>query len=982
MARKVNQLSEVKLINDNDSFLIETSSGSRQVKGVILKRLFLEAKLSIAQFDPNKGKITANLLDDSVLEMIAGNAPVNPTIEDYSITHNKLALGNISVNNFDENIQAVLCEYIESDKQIEYSNGSYKALDGSFQDGVGFSKKIKVEPSETILVTANNSVVDSALCVFFDKEDHFISSFTPTNNQLMKDIHVLVPQNCYNVIINTADKDSGDIKISRLSIINYADKFRDLNTKVEEYKKELDATDLNLEDRISDAETKLDDIGNFQDTRDYLKNLDIDNEELEKRVSNTEEENPFDWKQFDKAQVVFMIDAGNPDLPEVYNIFKNYNIPVSFGVPSSFLNNKLSNKITLKETLKGYVKNDGCEVLSQSIDSNVFMQTTTEEEAEKRLRLSKLDLMNAGFDINGFVKPMGEGSLSNLEQFEHLVKRYYRYGILSGKSEPFNITRVALKDSLSNLKNKIEETIMNETFIVFYCSSLDTIDVSVLNSLIQHILIKKEVKVTTLNNLYNNYRSTTLANKIAAGIDIGSLLEVNQVKNEDHLVIETENGPKKISKSNFDNVIRPFDYGYNIWYPSNFPKLPFRVFKNVDGHYKHEFNIDKEFIGYHLYVSCKEEEGSDTNTGTTPDTCLVNLSKAIEVANKSKYKNIVINVLSNLVDLNKGPLKTNFKLEKNIVIKHVNDEELIFTSAPLDLEWEDFEGIYRTYQTYSLNIRDRKYRDLDNIPLRYKPMPTINQVKETPGSYFISDTNYVYVNTIDERHPDTDILVNTSCSPSEWNISDHKLVFSNITFMMNHTVDDQVKVIGNENSTLISYKCKFVEGGNHGLFTNKVGKVFSFDCISCEQKGTGFYYKSTLEQGQNDLIFEFNCKGYNNGKLNSGVQSMTAANDGVNIIRINSNGHSCDGPICCDKNGCRSLMYGCTMCNSTRGKGNLNTGFWFDSELSNKPHQAYLIDCAGDSEYSLNADIVGFISVKNFKGIKIPEPIKRIIDFI
>ena len=282
MARKVNQLSEVKLINDNDSFLIETASGSRQVKGVILKRLFLEAKLSVTQFDPNKGKITANLLDDSVIEMISGTAPVNPIIDDYSITHNKLALGNVSVNNFDENIQTVLCEYIESDKHIEYSNGSYKAVDGS-QQSEGFSKKITVEPSETILVSANNSVPDSALCVFFDKENHFISSFTPTNNELMKDIHVLVPQNCYHVVINTADKDTGDIKISRLSIINYADKFRDLNTKVEEYKKELDATDLNLDDRIAEAETKLDDIGNFQDTRDYLKNLDIDNEELEKR---------------------------------------------------------------------------------------------------------------------------------------------------------------------------------------------------------------------------------------------------------------------------------------------------------------------------------------------------------------------------------------------------------------------------------------------------------------------------------------------------------------------------------------------------------------------------------------------------------------------------------------------------------------------------------------------------------------------------
>ena len=70
------------------------------------------------------------------------------------------------------------------------------------------------------------------------------------------------------------------------------------------------------------------------------------------------------------------------------------------------------------------------------------------------------------------------------------------------------------------------------------------------------------------------------------------------------------------------------------------------------------------------------------------------------------------------------------------------------------------------------------------------------------------------------------------------------------------------------------------------------------------------------------------------------------------------------------------------MCNSIREPGNTNTGFWFDSELSNRYHEAFLIDCAGDSEYSLNADTIGDISLKNFKGVKIPEPIKRLIQYL
>lgn len=984
MARKVNQLSEVKIINDNDSFLVETVKGSRQVKGLVLKRLFKEAKLSISQFDPNSGKITLNLLDEEVLDMMTGKTPINSVPADYSITHIKLAVGCVSPENFNEDLQAVLCEFIEDTNTPNYIAGSYKATDGTLLEE-GFHKLISVEPSTTLLISGNNNIPEGCLCSFFDKENSFISSFMPSTEGTpgkQEDIKIIIPQNCYSIGVNTLDKSVDHIKISRLSVINYSDKLRDLDTKVKEYKAELDATDLNLDDRLADAELKLEDIGDFQKTRDAINNLHIDNNELERRISDTEDENPFAWKQFEKTQVVFMIDAGTPDLLEVYNLFKGFNIPVSISIPTDKLNVTLSDTSIMKDKLLSLVKNDKCEVLSRSLNSDVFMNSTPEEEAERRFRQSKLDLVNLGFDINGFVKPTGNGSLPNLSIFEHILKKYYRYGILCGNNAPFNITRVSLNNTLETLKNKIEESIIAESSIVFECSDVNSLNRQAVEGLIQHILIKKEINITTLRDLYNNYRSTTLANKIAAGIDIDSLIEVNQVKNEDRMVIQTENGPKKITKSNFDNVLKPFDYAYSIWYPSGFPKLPFRVYKDIDNHYKHEFNINNEFIGEQIYVSCKEGEGSDTNGGLTPETCLVNLSKAIEVANKTKGKKIVINILNDVVDLNKGPLNVNFALERDITIKHVENKQILFTSSNLNNEWEDFENIYQSYQTHALNVRDNKYKDLDGLPIQYERQVTINAVKEKPGSFFISDTNYVYVNTIDGRRPDSNIIINTSVVPSIWNINDHKLVFNNITFMLSHVVSDQVRVNGNNNSTLINYGCKFINAGNHGLLTNKIGRIYSFECLSANNAGHGFNYTTTLAQGENDLVLEFNCRYYNNGNLMSGVISGSKAEDGLNIIRINSYGHTCDGPICCDKNGCHSLLYGCSMCNSIREAGNTNAGFWFDSELSNRYHEAFLIDCAGDSEYSLNADTIGDISLKNFKGVKIPEPIKRLIQYL
>ena len=988
MARKVTQLSEVNIINDNDSFLIETNNGSRQVKGFILKRLVKEAKLSISQFDPNDGKIPPELLSDKVLEMIAGTSPVSPTLDDYSITHNKLSLGSISEKNLDNNLQAVLCKLVETDKDVAYLTGYYNASNGAWVGGTGTegSKLISVEPGEEVVISTLNTIPNSCFCVFFDNKSKFVSSYLPSDPNNVYEVNhlVKVPAGCFKVGISTANKNDMPIVVQRKKIVNFNDLYRDLNTKVDENKAELDNTNNLLDGRVVELETKMDDIGDFQVTRDAISDLNYDVDQLEARVSETEKENPFAWKQFDKAQVLFMIDTGSRDLPEVYATFKKYDVPVNLGVPSSYLDNTLSDGTKLIDTLKTMVGVDKCEVLSQSIDGNVFMLNTPEEEAERRLRKSKQDLVKAGFDVNGFVKPMGEGSLASLVIFEHLVKRYYRYGILSGKTAPFNIQRIPLNDTLENLKNKVEEAIVNETFVVFYCSDMNSINVDVLEGLIQYVIIQDRVKVSTFKQLYDNYRSTTLANKIAAGIDIDSLLEVNQVNNEDKLVIQTANGPKKILKSNFDNVLKPFEYSYSIWYPSDFPQLPFRVYKDINGKYQHEFNIRNEFIGKQIYVACESGRGSDSNDGLTPETAVLSLKKAIEVANSLKnVNNVVINVMSNMVERTFGPLSSNFTLENNIVIRPMEGKEVLFTSAVFGLEWEDYEGgIYQTYQTTALNVSDNLYRDLDDKPMVYKKLPTINAVVENPGSYFISDTNYIYVNTIDGRRPDKDILVNTSTIPSIWNINNKKLVFSNISFMMSHVNADQVRVNGNEKSTLVNYGCKFIGAGNHGLLTSKVGRVYSFDTISCENKGHGFNYRTVLTQGPKDLIFEFNCKSYNNGKLMSGVISGSCAQDGLNIIRINTYAHSCDGPLCSDSNGCYSLMYGCSMCNSLRNSGSTNTGFWFDSDLSQRTHKAYLIDCAGDSEFSLNADVMGEIYLRHFQGIKIPEPIKRLITYI
>lgn len=429
--------------------------------------------------------------------------------------------------------------------------------------------------------------------------------------------------------------------------------------------------------------------------------------------------------------------------------------------------------------------------------------------------------------------------------------------------------------------------------------------------------------------------------------------------------------------------IEEFGYTYNIYYPEEFPKLPFKVFKDVDNVYKHDFDINRELIGKNIYVSCKGGQGSDsTGDGLTKETCVTTLAKALQIANSLSDDTIIINILNDIVDKDRGLGSIDFIINKNIVIKHIENKMIYFTNANYGLSYTQSDNISKTNISSVLNCVDFKYVDSNKQPMCYKQVATLDNCKNENGSYFIDTNNDVYVNTIDGRVADDNIALNRNINSPEILI-DKKLVFLNCSFILPHTSRDCVKVKGNSSlSTLINYNCVFSFGGGNGLATLKVNRVYSFNCLSFSHNADGFNYHSTLEQGPDELIFEYNCKAYNCGLNGLGINNATTAHEGVNVLRVNCVGYDCNGPVLADVNGCWSLNYNCIMYNSTRDSGSTKTGFWFDSVSSARNHKAWLIDCAGDSEYSLNGDETGDYFIRKFKGNKIPAHILNKINMI
>lgn len=420
------------------------------------------------------------------------NYPI--TIKKYSfidVLDMKVNLGDMKVNldeinNVTNNLKTTSLKEIYSD--IEYNKGFVK-YDGRIDQVGNYAyKKIPMLVGETLYITTNCFGGNGALAVFIDKNNRFISYYkrvSEVGGKNYVDEPIVAPNNTSYALIGTGNKDTYPITIK---------KYNDVFLTYEEF--------LSLKNNCITQE-KYDEVL-------YEKN------QVEERLISVDNLINFAWKTFDKGYVTVVIDDGRHDLCEILQVFKDYNAPLSCALISNNLNSLQDDGRKLIDVALD-IQSNGGEILSHSTSSSVFTETTTEEEANKRLRNSKKILADNGLIVNGFVKPGGTGALATLGKFEHLVKKYYRYGYSAGNSEPYSKGRYTLNDTLDVLKSKVDFAKNYKARIIFYGHALDDdIDKDKLKALLQYINDNDGVEIVTTKYLYDTFATTTLENRILA----------------------------------------------------------------------------------------------------------------------------------------------------------------------------------------------------------------------------------------------------------------------------------------------------------------------------------------------------------------------------------------------------------------------------------------------------------------------------------
>lgn len=386
-------------------------------------------------------------------------------------------------------------EFMLNYQEMSYLVGNYSGDTGALSSLTSYSsKKIPVIPGDELLITCRAAASNGAFVVMFNSSNLFMGSvgkFVDTGSKSYVDELFVVPDGCYYLGLTTFTVATNPLIIKTEEMIKH---------------------DGQIIKESNDAILKLDNnLGDLVAT-----DLFFDNTQLEERVIALEKHNDFAWKTYDQGYVVFIIDDGRTDLSTVFSIFQEYSVPLSVAIMSNTLNTILADSTTLRTKLQA-IELSGGEVLSHSIDGTVFTDTTTDAEAEIKLRNSKKILTEAGFSINGFVKPGGTGALATLAKFEHIVKKYYRYGFSSGSNIPYSTGRGSLNATLDSLKVSVNAAKVNKTRIVFTAHSLDSdINEATLRGILDYINTTTGVTVTTEKYLYDNFGTTKLEKRLTA----------------------------------------------------------------------------------------------------------------------------------------------------------------------------------------------------------------------------------------------------------------------------------------------------------------------------------------------------------------------------------------------------------------------------------------------------------------------------------
>ena len=439
----------------------------------------------------------------------------------------------------------------------------------------------------------------------------------------------------------------------------------------------------------------------------------------------------------------------------------------------------------------------------------------------------------------------------------------------------------------------------------------------------------------------------------------------------------TKRNVELLGYEKYGEIVLPNDFNHD---------LTFKLWRDLDGKVKHNFDFNRHFMYYTtFYIS---ENGDNSLDGKSEATAWKTLAHAIDtIEADSSVNGAKITVLDRLS-------RNRATLNKTITKSYLLDakEEKYIGGFEGDLTWTlHSSGVYKAAENTPVAVYDARFKEAFGLPARYVKKSTLAECENTRGSWYTDGTS-TYVHRLDDSLVTNDeVFVVIPASAFDINYgADSLFAMRNITMLAGFTT--QYGYLHSDVASrgkLMLYDSKVIkrgfdtDGSGNGFYTDNLRSVWIFNTISKDAHSDAFNYHASL--GGHCFVFEYDIVGMDCGILSaSGNNNATTAHDGIHILRINSKGINANGPVLGDVNGCYSISIDCTMGESERGEGATKASYYFDDSPSpnnsNPNGKAILINCSGGSAetYGINCGEsfkVNKITVDNFNGTNIPNDI-------
>ena len=272
-------------------------------------------------------------------------------------------------------------------------------------------------------------------------------------------------------------------------------------------------------------------------------------------------------------------------------------------------------------------------------------------------------------------------------------------------------------------------------------------------------------------------------------------------------------------------------------------------------------------------------------------------------------------------------------------------------------------GVYSASRSVVTSIFDRKYLDSLGSPSALKLVGSLTECTDTPGSAFLdyASGSTIYVHLLDNRAPDTSVVVTLNVGSWNWVQADTGAVFlENLECYLSRADFDGLRLSSSTTPNTAVFQTSnvgFLGASYNGLSIVRTNVVYNKSSFASYNGRDGFNYHDGVSSNSGMSIYESTCFGgyagavsYVRDSVQTGSDNCSTAHDGMEILRVGCNYAYSKGGVVADVNGALSLNYGVSTAYSNTDDPLLRRNFYHNADTTGTIRSMYLIGCSSDSE--------------------------------